>query len=71
MGYGGTFTHNQDQLDEILVRGPPWESFLDPTKIILVISACNVAQVQRFLRGRGLTIVTGSRYLGGYIRDTG
>ena len=51
--------------------GPPWGYFLDLTKIILVVSTHKVERAEHFFRGRGLTIVTGSRYLGGYINDAG
>ena len=52
-----------------MVWGPPRGYFLDSTKSILVLFMHNLAPEERFFRGKGLAIVTGSRYLGGYIGD--
>ena len=40
---------------------------MEPTKIILVIYWDNFHQDQTFFQGMGLKLVTGSRYLGGFI----
>ena len=45
----------------------PWGYLPELANSILVFSVHNVAQLQRFFCGIGLTIVTGGRYLGGYI----
>ena len=43
--------------------------FLDPTKSILVVDLRNVTRAEEFFRGMGVKIVTGSRYLGGFVGD--
>ena len=69
MEVGGTFAHLKTNIDEIQWWGrDPWGYLPEPTNSILVVSVHNVAYVQRFFRRIGLTIVIGSRYLGGYIR---
>ena len=45
--------------------------FLDLTKSILVVYNPNLARAESLFRSKGITIVTGSRYLGGYIGDDG
>ena len=52
-------------------RVPPKGYFLEPTNSILVVSMHNVTWVEHLLQGRVLTFVKWSRYLGGYIGDTG
>ena len=51
------------------MRGPPRGYFPDSTKIILVVAPSNVARAGEFFRGMGIKVVTGSRYLGGFIGD--
>ena len=55
---GGTFTHLQYHMYEIMAWGPQRGVFTRLTKIILVISMCNIEHVQRFLLVRELKIVT-------------
>ena len=43
--------------------------FLEPTKIILVVSEANLAQAESLFRGKRLIIFMGIRYLGSYSRD--
>ena len=54
-----------------MAQGTHKGSFPDPTKIVLVISAHNVARTHHLFCGIGLKLVTRSRYLGGYISDEG
>ena len=49
---------------------PPRGYLLEPTKIILVVSETNFQRSERLFEGRRLTIVTGIRYLGGYLGDS-
>ena len=42
---------------------------MEPAKSILVVAPRNVARVEEFFRGMGMKIVTGRRYLGGFIGD--
>ena len=48
------------------VRGPPRGYFPEPTNSILVVAPMNVSR-EEFFHGMGLQVVTGSRYLGGFI----
>ena len=41
----------------------------ETTKSILVVSLSNVSRTEEFFQWMGLRIVTGSRRLGGFIRD--
>ena len=66
-GAGGTFEGIRQHLDDFMVRGPPQGYFPEPTKRILVVSLWNVPRAEAFFRGYGLQIVTGRRYLGGFI----
>ena len=68
-GSGGTSPRILAHLDNIMTWEPPQGYFLDLTKSILVVSTHNVAQEEILLCGWGMTIVIGSRYLGGYIGD--
>ena len=58
---GGTFEGIQRHLDDLMVKGPPQGYFTEPTRSILV------PQADAFFQGYGLQIVTGSRYLGGFV----
>ena len=57
------------RLKDFQARGPPRGYFLDLTKILLVVASRNVDRGEEFFREMGLQVVTGSRYLGGFIRD--
>ena len=67
-GAGGNFTHILAHIQYLQARGLPRGYFLEPTKSILVVDLRNVAQVEEFFRGMGIKVVTGNRYLGGFIR---
>ena len=64
---GGTFEALQDHMRDLLVRGPLWGNFPEPTKIILVLSLQNFQRAEAQFRGMGVRVVTRSRYLGGFI----
>ena len=66
-GAGGSFAGILQHLDNLMVQGPPQGYFLNPTKSILVVSPRNVPRSEDLLQGYGLQIVTGSRYLGGFM----
>ena len=51
------------------MRGPPRGYFPEPTNSILVVAPMNVSREEEFFHGMGLQVVTGSRYLGGFIGD--
>ena len=54
---------------DLQARGPPWGYFPEPTKSILVVAPQNVAREEEFFRGVGTTVVTVSRYIGGFIGE--
>ena len=66
-GLGGTFDGIQWNLDKFIVRGTLWGYLPDTTKSILVVSPWNVPQAEELFCVYGLEIVTGSRYLGGFM----
>ena len=49
--------------------GPPWGYFPEPTKSILVVAPRNMAMEDEFFRGVGMTVVTGSCYIGGFLGE--
>ena len=56
-------------MDDLMVRGPLWGYFPEPTKSILVVSTQNVPRGEAFFWGYSLYIVTGSRYLWGFMGE--
>ena len=42
---------------------------MEPTKSILVVAPGNAYRAEEHFRGIGIRVVTGHRYLGGYIGD--
>ena len=68
-GSGGKFTNILEHLWDLQVQGPARGYYLEPTKIILVVAPGNVARAEEFFWGLGIKVVTGHRYLGGYIGD--
>ena len=66
-GVGGTFGGIWQHLDDFMMRGPLHSYFLDLTKSILVVSLRNVPWSEAFFRDYGLQIVTGIRYIGGFV----
>ena len=66
---GGTLEGIRIHLDELMVRRPWRGYFLDPTKSILGMSPRNVPRAEEFFQGYGLQIVTGRRYLGGFVSN--
>ena len=66
-GAGGKFTNILEHLRDLHVWGPARGYYLEPTKSILVLAPGNVSQAEEHFRGLGIRVVTGHRYLGGYI----
>ena len=58
-----------EHLRDLQARGPAQGYYPDPTKRILVVAPGNVAWAEEHFRGMGIRVVTGHRYLGGYIGD--
>ena len=65
VNFGKIIAHFQD----LQVRGPPRGYFQDPTKSILVVAPHNVTISKELFQGMFMTVVTGSRYLSGFIGD--
>ena len=68
-GSGGEFTNILEHLRDLQARALDRGYYPEPTKRILVVAPGNVARAEEFFRGMGLKVVTGHRYLGGYIED--
>ena len=60
--------HILAHLRDLQTRGPPRVYLPEPTKIVFVVAPRNVARAEEFSRGMGIKVVTGNRYLGGFIR---
>ena len=69
-GAVGNFTHILAHLWNFQVKGPPRGYFPELTKSILEVAPRNVARAEEFFQGMGLKLVTGSRYLGGFVGES-
>ena len=54
---------------DLQLKGPARGYFPETTKSILVVSEQNVPRAKEQFRGMGVQVVTGSRYLGGFIGE--
>ena len=68
-GRGGRFQYIMAHFRDLPLKGPARGYFPEPTKSILVVSEKNVPRAKEYFRGMGIQVVTGSRYLGGYIGE--
>ena len=66
-GAGGDFANILEHLRDLQAQGLAQGYYLEPTKIILVVAPGNVARAAEFFQGLWIKVVTGHRYLGGYI----
>ena len=66
-GAGGTFQQVQAYFRDLQARGPARGYYPEPTNSILVVAPGNVARAEDHFRGLGIRVVTGHRYLGGFI----
>ena len=46
-----SLSNEYNDLDNLMVQGPPWGYILEPTKIILVVSPQKVPREESLLRG--------------------
>ena len=69
VGAGGTFQKIMEHFRYLQARGPARGYYLEPTKSILVVAPGNVSWEEEHFWGLGIQVVTGHRYLGGYIGD--
>ena len=58
-----------DHFRDLQMKGPARGYFPDPTKNILVVSEQNVPRATEYFRRMGVKVVTGSRYLGGFVGE--
>ena len=68
-GAQGAFIDVQAHFQDLQARVPVRGYYPEPTKSILVVAPGNVAQAEEHLRGIGIRVVTGHRYLGGFLGD--
>ena len=68
-GQGGMFQQVQEHFRYLQARGPARGYYPETTKSILVVAPGNVAWAEEHFRGLGIWVVTGHRYLGGFIGD--
>ena len=68
-GRGMTFEHILAQFKDLQPRGTPRGYFPEANKSILFVSPRNVPREEEFFLWMGVKIVTGSRYLGGFVGD--
>ena len=59
----------QAHFQYLQVRGPARGYYPEPTKSILVVTQGNVSRAEEHFRGLGIWVVTGHRYLGGFMVD--
>ena len=68
-GTRGKFPKIMENLRDLQAQGPDRGYCPEPNKSILVVALGNVARVEEHFRGLGIQVVTGHRYLSGYIGD--
>ena len=68
-GAGRTFIDVQAHFQNLQARGPTRVYYLERTKSILVVAPRNVERSEEHFRGLGIWVVTGHRYLGGFLGD--
>ena len=66
---GGNFVIIREHIQDMMVCGPPWGYFQDPTKRMLVVSTRNIQRAEEYFRGIKVRMFTRSRYLGEFIGD--
>ena len=68
-GEGGSFEAVMAHFRDLQLKGPARGYFPEPTKSILVVAEQNVPWAAEYFRGMGIKIVTGRRYLGGFMGE--
>ena len=59
----------QAHFQDLQVWGPAQGYYPEPTKSFLVVAPGNIARAKEHFRGLGIRVVTGHRYLGGFLGD--
>ena len=67
---GDKFVDIKDHMENLITLGPSCGYFIDPTKIILVVSKKYFLQEQDLFWGLGLLVVTENRYFGGFLWES-
>ena len=68
-GQGGGFGDIMAHFRDLKLRETAWGYYPEPTKSILVVAERNVPRAKEYFRGMGIQVVTGSRYLGGFMGE--
>ena len=68
-GAGGKFGDVMAHFRDLQQRGMDQGYVPEPTKSILVVAEQNVPRAKEYFRGIGIQVVTGSRYLGGFVGE--
>ena len=63
----GKFQQIKDFVMELMEKGPKYGYYPEPEKSILVVHPSNVLYAKTFFEDLKFKIVTGTRYLGGFI----
>ena len=58
-----------DLFRDLQLRGTARGCYPEPTKSILVVAKRNVPRAKEYFHGMGIQVVTGSRYLGGFMGE--
>jgi hypothetical protein len=66
---GSSFSKIREFMNFLQKHGPSYGYFLEPSKSILIVTPENKAAAESTFADKGFTIVTGHRYLGGFIGD--
>ena len=68
-GEGGKFEDIMDHFCDLQLRRSSRGYYTEPTKSILVVAKRNVPRAKEYFRGMGIQVVTGSRYIGGFVGE--
>ena len=68
-GAGGSFEAVMAHFKDLQLKESARGYFMEPIKSILVVAEQNVPRATEYFRGMGIKIVTGSRYLGGFVGE--
>ncbi len=68
-GAGGRFQKIQLYFEKLQEHGPPRGYFPEPSKSILIVKEHNKEKAETYFKDSSFKVVTGSRYLGGFIGE--
>ena len=55
--------------DKLLIGGPAYRYFPEPSKTVLVVGSSDLERASDLFRDLGISVVTGSRFLGGFVGE--